>query len=68
MNFGRDVTYQRDPNYWGRDLPVNRGRFNFDEIRVEYFRDAASLFEAFKAGEIDVLGCESDSDRSVVTP
>ncbi len=47
---GRSITYERDPNYWGRDLPVNRGRFNFDEIRFEYFRDASTQFEAFKTG------------------
>ena len=51
---GRSVTYRRNPDWWARDLAVTRGRFNFDEIRVEYFRDASSLFEAFKAGEIDV--------------
>jgi peptide/nickel transport system substrate-binding protein len=51
---GRSITYKRNPDWWGRDLPVTRGRFNFDEIRLEYFRDVSSLFEAFKAGEIDV--------------
>lgn len=50
---GRSITYARNPDYWGRDLPVNRGRFNFDEVRFEYFRDGAAMFEAFKAGEID---------------
>ena len=54
VDAGRSVTYRRNPDWWARDLPVTRGRFNFDEIRVEYFRDASSLFEAFKAGEIDV--------------
>jgi peptide/nickel transport system substrate-binding protein len=51
---GRSITYERDPNYWGRDLPVNRGRFNFDEIRFEYFREASTQFEAFKTGQIDL--------------
>jgi peptide/nickel transport system substrate-binding protein len=54
VDAGRSITYRRNPAWWARDLPVSRGRFNFDEIRVEYFRDASSLFEAFKAGEIDV--------------
>ena len=54
VDAGRSITYRRNPDWWARDLPVTRGRFNFDEIRVEYFRDAASLFEAFKAGEIDM--------------
>ena len=53
VDAGRSVTYRRNLDWWGRDLAVARGRFNFDEIRVEYFRDASSLFEAFKAGEID---------------
>jgi peptide/nickel transport system substrate-binding protein len=59
---GRSVTYRRDPKWWARDLPVTRGRFNFEEIRVEHFRDAASLFEAFKAGEINVR-VEDDPGR-----
>jgi peptide/nickel transport system substrate-binding protein len=50
---GRSVVYRRNPDWWARDLPVSRGRFNFDEIRIEYFRDESSMFEAFKAGEID---------------
>jgi peptide/nickel transport system substrate-binding protein len=59
---GRSITYRRNPDWWARDLAVSRGRFNFDEIRIEYFRDAASLFEAFKAGEID-LRVEEDPGR-----
>jgi len=50
VDAGSSITYRRDPNYWGRDLPLNRGRHNFDEIRHEYYRDATSLFEAFKKG------------------
>ena len=41
---------ERDPDYWARDLPVSRGLYNFDEIRIDYFRDATAMFEAFKAG------------------
>jgi len=51
---GRSITYKRNADYWGRDLPVNRGRFNFDEIRYEYFRDMSVQFEAFKSGVLDV--------------
>jgi peptide/nickel transport system substrate-binding protein len=51
---GRSVIYKRNPDYWGRDLPVSRGRFNFDEIRYEYYRDATTLLEAFKLGLVDV--------------
>jgi len=50
---GRSITYQRVENYWGKDLPVNRGRYNFDEIRYEYYRDHTVALEAFKAGEYD---------------
>ena len=51
---GRSITYKRNPDYWGRDLPITRGRFNFDEIRYDYYRDASILLEAFKIGQIDV--------------
>jgi peptide/nickel transport system substrate-binding protein len=51
---GRSITYRRNPDYWGRDLPANRGRFNFDEIRFDYYREGSTLFEAFKTGAIDV--------------
>lgn len=51
---GRSVSFRRDPNYWGANLPVNRGLNNFDEIRYDYYRDANSMFEAFKKGLIDV--------------
>jgi peptide/nickel transport system substrate-binding protein len=51
---GRSITYRRNPDWWGRDLPINRGRFNFDEVRYDYFRDATSLFEAFKSGQISL--------------
>ncbi|WP_442953555.1 extracellular solute-binding protein [Paracoccus sp. (in: a-proteobacteria)] len=46
----RFVAYRRDPDYWGADLPINRGRHNFDVIRYEYFSDYDAAFEAFKAG------------------
>jgi peptide/nickel transport system substrate-binding protein len=54
VDAGRSLVYRRNPDWWARDLPVTRGRFNLDEIRVEYFRDSATLFEAFKAGVIDI--------------
>ena len=50
---GRSISYRRDPNYWGADLPVNVGRDNFDTIRHDYYRDATVALEAFKAGEYD---------------
>jgi peptide/nickel transport system substrate-binding protein len=50
---GASVTFTRDPNYWGRELPVNRGLWNFDEIRLDYYREANGMFEAFKRGLYD---------------
>ena len=47
---GRQITYRRVEDYWGRDLPVNVGHWNFDRVRFEYFRDRTAQFEAFKAG------------------
>jgi len=47
---GRSITYTRDPNYWGKDLPVNVGTLNFDRISFQYFRDRNIALEAFKAG------------------
>lgn len=58
----KSITYKRDPDYWGRDLAVNRGRYNFDEVRYEYYRDSAAQFEAFKKGLYD-LRPESDPGR-----
>ncbi len=51
---GRSITYERVKDYWAADLPINRGRFNFDEIRYDYYRDDAAQFEAFKAGKADL--------------
>ncbi len=50
---GRNIVYRRNPDYWAKDLPVNRGRWNFDKIRFEYFRDRTAGMEAFKAGTYD---------------
>jgi peptide/nickel transport system substrate-binding protein len=50
---GSRLLLRRDPNYWGADVPSQRGLYNFDEIDIQYFRDGNSLFEAFKAGLLD---------------
>ena len=50
---GRSLTLERVPDYWARDLPVNVGQNNFDEIRFEYFRDSTIVLEAFKGDQID---------------
>ncbi|HBS99947.1 MAG TPA: ABC transporter substrate-binding protein [Citreicella sp.] len=47
----RRIVYKRRDDYWGKDLPFNKGRYNYDRIRVEYFADQTASFEAFKAGE-----------------
>ncbi|MDN3711305.1 extracellular solute-binding protein [Paracoccus cavernae] len=47
---GRSMVMRRNPDYWGKDLPINVGRHNFDTVRLEYFGDYDSAFEAFKAG------------------
>lgn len=51
---GRSITYVRDPDYWGRDLPVNRGRHNFDYLRFEYYRDNTVALEGLFNDEYDV--------------
>jgi peptide/nickel transport system substrate-binding protein len=50
---GAGVTLTRNPDYWGRDLPVNRGLWNFDEIRLDFYRESNGHFEAFKRGLYD---------------
>ena len=53
VDAGRRITYQRDQDYWAKDLPVRRGMYNFDRIEVDYYKDAVVLLEALKAGEYD---------------
>jgi microcin C transport system substrate-binding protein len=50
---GRSITYRRVPDYWAAELPVNVGRFNFDTIRYDYYRDGTVALEAFKGGAYD---------------
>jgi peptide/nickel transport system substrate-binding protein len=59
---GKSVTFERDPNYWGRALPINRGLWNFAELRFDYYRDANAYFEAFKTGIYEVRA-ERDPSR-----
>lgn len=51
---GKSVTFERVPEYWGRYLPVNKGRYNFDKVKYSYYRDTTVAVEAFKAGEYDL--------------
>ncbi len=52
---GSYLTLRKNPDWWGKDLAFNRGLFNFDEMKYEYFSDPTVIFEAFKAGEIDIF-------------
>jgi peptide/nickel transport system substrate-binding protein len=59
---GESVTFERNPDYWGRDLPINRGLWNFEQIKFDYYRDGNTHFEAFKKGNYDVR-LETDPAR-----
>lgn len=50
----RSVTYRRNPDWWGHDLPINRGLYNFDTIRTEFYADTSVMFEAFKSGNLSL--------------
>jgi len=51
---GRKIVYERVPEYWAKDLPVNKGHFNFDRVIYDYYRDDTVAFEAFKSGNFDL--------------
>jgi len=53
VDVGKQIVYERVVNYWAKDLPVNKGRHNFDQIIIDYYRDDAVAFEAFKSGAFD---------------
>ena len=53
-DIGRWIEWRRDPDYWGRDLPVNRGRYNFDRVKYDYFRDDQMQTEAVKGNAVDI--------------
>jgi microcin C transport system substrate-binding protein len=50
---GRTITYERVADYWGKDLAVTKGQWNYDEVRFDYYRDETIAFESFKAGNLD---------------
>jgi len=52
---GRRIIYRRNVDYWGADLPVNRGLYNFDTIEIHYYRNDNARFEAFKKGMLDIF-------------
>lgn len=62
---GRFVAYRRRADYWAADLPVNRGRWNFDEIRVEYYRDRSAALQELAAGKLDLHESFSSKEWAV---
>jgi peptide/nickel transport system substrate-binding protein len=62
VDVGKSVSLKRNPNYWGQNLPINRGLWNFDTVRFDFYRDGNAYFEAFKAGLYDVRS-ETDPTR-----
>ncbi|OLU35485.1 extracellular solute-binding protein [Pseudomonas sp. PA27(2017)] len=53
VNPGRSLSFERVKDWWGASLPANRGKYNFDRVEVDFYRDSHVAFEAFKAGEFD---------------
>ena len=54
MDFGRSLVYHRLPDYWGAEVPANRGRYNFDTVKFDYFRDENVMLEAHKGDVFDL--------------
>lgn len=54
IDAGRSISYKRNPNYWAKDLPVNRGKYNFDRLKFVYYRNMDVGFEGFKSGQYTV--------------
>ena len=59
---GESITYQKNPAYWGKDLALGKGLWNFETVRYDYYRDANAAFEAFKKGDADIR-TEGDPTR-----
>lgn len=62
VKFGKDITYERDPHYWGAGLPVRVGTANFDRVAIKIYRDSTARLEALKAGEFDLMRINSAGD------
>lgn len=60
VDAGRSIIYERVPDYWAADLPINKGQYNFDAIKIDYYKSAQAQFEAFKVGEFD---CFFEADQ-----
>ena len=59
---GRSVVFELDPNYWGRDLPLRKGHFNFQEMQYDYYREASIQREAVRAGQVDFFRENNSKD------
>ncbi len=59
---GESITYKKNPDYWGKDLPLGKGLWNFETVHYDYYRDANAAFEAFKKGDADIR-TEGDPTR-----
>ncbi|QIL44086.1 ABC transporter substrate-binding protein [Acidovorax sp. HDW3] len=62
VNFGKDITYLRDPHYWAQNLNVRRGQWNFARVNVKIYKDGTARLEALKAGEFDLMRFFSAGD------
>ncbi|MBS0507488.1 MAG: ABC transporter substrate-binding protein [Proteobacteria bacterium] len=62
VNFGKDITYVRDPQYWAQGLPVRKGTANFDRVLIKIYKDNTARLEALKAGEFDLMRFFSAGD------
>ncbi len=60
--YGKYITFKRDPNWWGKNIPINRGRYNFDRITYKIYLDPVAQREAFKGGEFDMKLVSSSRD------
>ncbi len=65
IDAGRSITYKRSPNYWAKDLPVNKGRYNFDRVKYVYYRNLDVSFEGFKSRQFNLY--EEKNIRNWVT-
>ena len=60
--YGKYITFKRNPNWWGKDIPINRGRYNFDRVTYKIYLDPVAQREAFKGGEFDMQLINSSRD------
>ncbi|MEY3219600.1 MAG: hypothetical protein RIT27_957 [Pseudomonadota bacterium] len=64
-DLGKTIIYKRNPNYWGKDLNVNKGMYNFEQVRYKYYKDTTIALEALKAGDFDFMDINSSKQWAV---